>query len=191
VGGNQWYKNRLGVLRLFAELIKHTAYQEHQLVLAGKPWTNEMRAMVARLGIQDRVIERVEVSNEQLRALYSRAAALLFPSLSEGFGWPIAEAQACGCPVITTNRPPMTDVGGEAAIYIDPRAPADGAKHIANALTERVGWIKAGLINARRFSTEAMVVGYERCYAELAIGQAPGPIPRHPGKRAANCDDRS
>lgn len=171
VGGNQWYKNRVGVLRLFGELIRYSAYHEHRLVLAGKPWTQEMRTLSASLGIGARVIERVGVANEQLRALYSRAEALLFPSLAEGFGWPIAEAQACGCPVVTSNRPPMSDVGGEAAIYIDPADPANGAQVMTKALVDRERWRVAGLENAARFSTEAMIEGYLRSY-EVAIGKA-------------------
>jgi glycosyltransferase involved in cell wall biosynthesis len=168
VGGNQWYKNRLGVLRLFAELIKRSAYRDHRLVLAGKPWTNEMRAMAAGLGIQSRAMERVCVSNEQLRALYSRAEALLFPSLSEGFGWPIAEAQACGCPVVTTNRPPMTDVGGEAAIYVDPVDPASAAQIVVHALADRECWRAVGFKNAEQFSTVTMIDGYLRCYEKVS-----------------------
>lgn len=167
VGGNQWYKNRPGVLRLFAELIKHPAYAQHRLVMAGKPWTAEMRALCAELALDGRVDERIDVSNEQLRALYSRAEALLFPSLAEGFGWPIAEAQACGCPVATTGRAPMTEVGGEAAIYIDPDDPAAAARRAADALTNQARWRAAGLENAQRFSTQAMVEGYLQCYAAV------------------------
>jgi glycosyltransferase involved in cell wall biosynthesis len=168
VGGNQWYKNRLGVLRLFAELIKYPGYHDHRLVLAGKPWTDEMRTLAVGLSIQDRAIERVEVSNEQLRALYSCAEALLFPSLSEGFGWPIAEAQACGCPVVTTNRPPMTDVGGEAAIYIDPADPARAAHIVVHALADREFWRAVGFKNAEQFSTVAMIDGYLHCYEKVS-----------------------
>ena len=74
-------------------------------------------------GLRDRVIELTNITNEDLRALYSKATALLFPSLREGFGWPIIEAQACGCPVFTSDRVPMTEVGGDAAIYLDPTDP--------------------------------------------------------------------
>lgn len=170
VGGNQWYKNRPGVLRLFAELIKHPAYAQHRLVMAGKPWTAELRALCAELALDGRVDERVDVSNEQLRALYSRAEALLFPSLAEGFGWPIAEAQACGCPVVTTGQPPMTEVGGDAAIYIDPDDPAAAARRAADALTNPARWRAAGLENARRFSTHAMVEAYSSEYRRAMDG---------------------
>jgi glycosyltransferase involved in cell wall biosynthesis len=53
-----------------------------------------------------------------LQAAYSTADALLFPSLAEGFGWPLIEAQACGCPVVTTDEAPMNEVGGDAAEYL-------------------------------------------------------------------------
>lgn len=186
VGGNQWYKNRPGVLRLFAELIKHPAYAQHRLVMAGKPWTAELRALCAELALDGRVDERVDVSNEQLRALYSRAEALLFPSLAEGFGWPIAEAQACGCPVVTTGQPPMTEVGGDAAIYIDPDDPAAAARRVADALTNPARWRAAGLENAQRFSTQAMVEGYLQCYAAIAggVAKAPNSFVSDSGRRA-------
>jgi glycosyltransferase involved in cell wall biosynthesis len=168
VGGNQWYKNRLGAVRIFAELAPLPRYERHVLVMAGKPWTDELRELVVKLGMRDRVLERVEVSNEQLRALYSSAEALLFPSLAEGFGWPIAEAQACGCPVVTTDKAPMTDVGGDAAIYIDPADPAGAAAAVAKALQQRDAYCRASLANAARFSTHAMIDGYLRSYQVVA-----------------------
>ena len=69
--------------------------------------------------ILDRVIEVPHATSELLEALYNCATALLFPSTFEGFGWPIAEAHACGCPVICTDREPMTDVAGNAGLAHD------------------------------------------------------------------------
>ena len=191
IGGNQWYKNRLGVLRLFSELLKNTQYRGHLLVMAGKPWTTEMRRLAAQLNLGDRAIERVEVSNEQLRALYSSAETLLFPSLQEGFGWPIVEAQACGCPVVTIGRPPMSDVGGSAAIYIDPSDPEVAAGEITAALGDRERWREAGLNNAKQFSTENMLDGYLRCYAQQASTQAPSSGYKTSALHADFPDDRS
>ena len=164
VGGNQWYKNRPGVLRIFAELVKRPGFEPHRLVMAGKPWPAELRQLAQELGLQSRALELVEVANEDLRALYSTAEALLFPSLQEGFGWPIVEAQSCGCPVITTNRAPMTEVGGDGAIYIDPEEAPSAADSIVTALAERERWRVAGFQNAVRFSRAAMVAGYVQCY---------------------------
>jgi glycosyltransferase involved in cell wall biosynthesis len=178
VGGNQWYKNRTGVLRLFAALIEHPAYAQHRVVMAGKPWTAEMHALCAELKLDGRVDERVDVSNEQLRALYSRAEALLFPSLAEGFGWPIAEAQACGCPVATTGRAPMTEVGADAAIYIDPDDPARAAVVIAEGLAQRPARVEAGLRNVKRFTGERLAAGYLDAYrhvlGERDVAATPG-----------------
>src|SRR5258708_2802507 len=66
-----------------------------------------------------------KLDNRTLKASYSYARAFLFPSLAEGFGWPLVEAQACGCPVITTDEPPMNEVASDAALYL-PRLRADG-----------------------------------------------------------------
>ena len=164
IGGNQWYKNRAGVVRLFVQLAALPQFQHHHLVLGGKPWPDDLRALVQGSGLMARIHEWTELANEDLRALYSTAEALLFPSLQEGFGWPIAEAQACGCPVVTTGRAPMTEVGGDAAVYIDPDDMAAAAVVIANALVPRQTLVAAGLKNAGRFTGATMAAGYVAAY---------------------------
>jgi hypothetical protein len=74
------------------------------------------------------------------------------------------EVPVCGCLVVTTGRPPMTDVGGSAAIYIDPSDAAGAASTIAKALANREHWRMAGLENAGRFSMKVMIDGYVQCY---------------------------
>jgi hypothetical protein len=69
----------------------------------------------------------------------------------------------------------MTEVGGDAAIYIDPDDPAGAAAVIADGLTQRAALVDAGLRNAQRFSTRAMVEGYLQCYAMIARGVAKAP----------------
>jgi glycosyltransferase involved in cell wall biosynthesis len=167
VGGNQWYKNRAGVVRLFTQLAALPPFQHHHLIMAGKPWPDELRTLVQGAGLTARLHEWTEVANEDLRALYSTAEALLFPSLQEGFGWPIAEAQACGCPVVTSNRAPMTEVGGEAAVYIDPDDVSGAAAVIAAALLARDELVVSGLRNAARFSGAQMVEGYVAAYRRV------------------------
>jgi glycosyltransferase involved in cell wall biosynthesis len=115
--------------------------------------------------LSDRVRVLFNVEAEDLCGLYSGASALLFPSLCEGFGWPIIEAQACGCPVFTSNRPPMTEVGGDGAVYIDPEDPIEAAKIILENLPHAEGMREAGFANLRRFSTDQMVDGYLNLYA--------------------------
>lgn len=171
VGGNQWYKNRAGVIELYARLRDRLGDQCPDLVMAGKPWPPLMSELVAKYGIQAHCKALVSVSNESLETLYSGATALLFPSLEEGFGWPLIEAQACGCPVFTSNREPMMSVGGAAARYFDP-ADLDAAVDVVLAgLAERVGMVAAGYDNAARYSPAVMSREY---LAEYQAVQAVG-----------------
>lgn len=167
VGGNVWYKNRLGALRIFAELRRSPQFTDLKFVLAGKPWTAETRDFVTAAQIEDSIFEATNVSDESLAALFSGAAALLFPSLEEGFGWPILEAQACGCPVITSNRPPMTEVAGEAAILIDPTDPRAAAETIVRRWNELPGLRAAGFRNLERFTEEKMAKAYIEAYEQV------------------------
>jgi glycosyltransferase involved in cell wall biosynthesis len=167
VGGNQWYKNRVGVIRIFAELLKHPGYKAHRMVMAGKPLNAEIRQLIHDLGVYEGVVELVEVSNKDLCALYSTAEALLFPSLAEGFGWPILEAQTCGCMVITTSRSPMTEVSGGAAVFIDPAQVEQSAAAIASSWVRRDELVQAGSLNARRYERHSMIDGYLMAYTSV------------------------
>ena len=81
-----------------------------QIVFVGEPLSRELRALAERLQIADRLVEVPNADNELLEALYNRAVALLYPSRFEGFGWPVIEAQACGCPVICSTAGPLPEV---------------------------------------------------------------------------------
>lgn len=170
VGGNQWYKNRLGIVQLFIQLAVLPQYKNAHLILAGKHWPDDLRVLVHESGFADRIHELTNADNEDIRALYSSAEALLFPSLQEGFGWPIAEAQACGCPVVTTNRAPMTEVGGKAAIYIDPSDMRGAANLVADALIDRPKLVAGGLKNVTRFSGDSMANTYIAAYRFVLTG---------------------
>ena len=166
VGGNQWYKNRLGVLRIFAVLSKTARKRTFKLVMVGKPWTAEMRQFIRESGIGDLTLEFSGVSDEDLQAIYSTATMMLFPSLEEGFGWPIVEAQACGCPVATSKRPSMDEIAGDAAIYIDPDNPILSAAIVNQALDKADNMRESSLANAGRFRT-GMIEGYLSLYDKV------------------------
>jgi glycosyltransferase involved in cell wall biosynthesis len=167
VGGNQWYKNRPGVVRIFRALSDLPVFERHALVMVGSEWTADMRAIVQSSKLRERIHELCDVSNDDLRALYSLAEALVFPSWREGFGWPIIEAQACGCPVFASNRPPMTEVGGGAAVYVDPEFEERAAHIIAESLGDRERMVQEGLTNAERFSALDMVHSYLRVWTSM------------------------
>jgi glycosyltransferase involved in cell wall biosynthesis len=61
-----------------------------------------------------------DVSDEELAALYRGARCLVYASLYEGFGIPVAEALACGCPIVTSRASPMEEIAGADAVYVDP-----------------------------------------------------------------------
>ena len=168
VGSNLRIKNREGVLRIFA-LTK--SVWDGQLVFAGEKLTPQLRSLGGRLGILDRMIEVEKPHNELLEALYSSALVLLYPSRYEGFGWPIIEAQACGCPVICADREPMSDVGGAAALT----APIDDEAAMARALlrltdpAERARWSEKSLRNAQRFVAGDPIAQYITLYRSLGL----------------------
>lgn len=167
VGGNHWYKNRAGVLRIFQRVLERLREggPALRLVMAGAPFTREMQDFVNTQLPNGSVIEVVNPSDEELWALYSGATALLFPSLYEGFGWPLIEAQCCGCPVITSNREPMTEVAGAAALYID-SADEQGAAAAIGENLERLATLReGGFRNVQRFTVDAVLPAYEGFFA--------------------------
>jgi glycosyltransferase involved in cell wall biosynthesis len=168
IGGNHWYKNRGAAIEIFAELRKLPQYAGARLVMAGGPMNPELQAIAQKHRLDGALLEAVGLSNEHLEALYSCALATLFPSLEEGFGWPILESQACGCPVVVTDRPPMNDVAGGAAILIDPAKPNAAARTIADALEDTTRMRSDGLRNAASYTADRMLEQYELLYREAA-----------------------
>ena len=168
VGDDSWYKNRRAVVEMFGELQRATDQTDLWLMMAGKPLGPELRALIEELGVADRVVEFAAVEHEDLCAIYSAAEMLFFPSLQEGFGWPIIEAQACGCRVVTTGRGPMNDIGGNAAAYLQPEDFGASLDVLLNVLYEdarqRQERIERGLANAAQYSTARMIEGYVALY---------------------------
>jgi len=168
VGSNSRMKNREGGLRMFA-LTKND--WPAQMVFAGEKLTPALRSLGQELGVTDRLVEVEEPSNELLEALYSSALVLLHPSRFEGFGWPIIEAQACGCPVICSDREPMSDVGGDAALtgdVADENAMARAILRLTDP-TERARWSEKSLRNAERFQVSEMIARYVALYRSLGV----------------------
>jgi glycosyltransferase involved in cell wall biosynthesis len=166
VGSNLPRKNRDGVLRIFA---RTKDKWDARLVFGGDPLDSEQLSLAGRLGIADRTIQIKDAPAHLLEALYNCAVALLFPSLSEGFGWPIIEAQACGCPVVCSSIAPMPETAGDAGLFRDAIDEAGFAADILRLSdpAERAGWAEKGLRNAERFSTEKMISRYIDVYRSL------------------------
>lgn len=135
--------------------------EDHQLVLAGKlGWlADPIVAHVQNLKPAERELVLLPgyIGVEDKGALISAADALVFPSLYEGFGFPLVEANACGTPVLASNSSSLPEVAGDAALLVDPldqRAIGQGISRILNDETLRHRLVEAGIDNARRFSWE-------------------------------------
>jgi glycosyltransferase involved in cell wall biosynthesis len=131
-------KNLLTLLKAFHGFKEQTGLP-HQLVWVGKSgWKNkEIFEAIQSSPFRKNIVQTGYVLREELPALYSQAEVFVYPSLYEGFGLPILEAMACGAPVITSNTSSMPEVGGEAALYIDPLDHKALLSHLINLTGNR------------------------------------------------------
>ncbi len=129
------------------------------------PLGDAERRAAAQAGVHLEQHDRLD--DETLRAAYARAHVVLFPTLYEGFGLPIAEAQAMGRPVVTSDRAPMRDTAGGAAWLVDPLDTASIARGVRDALRagpERDVRVAAGRVNAERFAPGPIAAQWEALY---------------------------
>jgi glycosyltransferase involved in cell wall biosynthesis len=190
VGAGQWYKNQLGVIALYA---RYAAQVPEPLPLwfFGPEPSRAAKSALQEVPDKGSVLFRPNVDNLTLQAAYSHARAFLFPSLAEGFGLPLIEAQACGCPVITTNEAPMNEVAGDAAQYL-PRFQSGGdmdawatrgAETLKSLLSrtaaERTQIAERGIVWAKRFATDTAIDKYLAIYREVlkrSLAKAPAGV---------------
>jgi glycosyltransferase involved in cell wall biosynthesis len=173
VGSGLERKNREGVLRIFDRWRRNNP--EGRLVFAGARMEPGLRRLAERLGVADRVVEVESPSTKELEAWYRCAFALVFPTRFEGFGWPVIEAQACGCPVVASDNSAVPEAAGGAALLRDVEDEEGMAADLERLRdpTERRRWVEAGQRNAARFSMERMVTGYLNEYENLLRGARP------------------
>lgn len=152
VVGAGGYKNTILFFQAFAQLYTRQGF-EIVFTGSGSLLETEYRNYTA-----GSVVHMLQLSDEELSTAYSGAVALVYPSKYEGFGLPVLEAIACGCPVITCPNASIPEVAGEAAIYVNDED-VDG---LANALCDvqkpnvRNSLIAAGLEQAKKFSWSKM-----------------------------------
>lgn len=166
VGSSLKRKNREGILRIFAKIADRFP---GQLVFAGENLPPEQRALASELGIAQRILEIPSPSGQIIEALYNRAYAFLFPSKTEGFGWPIIEAQACGCPVLaarTTSLPEVLGDGGFLRDLDDENGFAQDLLSLSDPAI-RKNLIEKGHANMQRFATAKIIDQYLATYQTL------------------------
>lgn len=158
---NRWpHKNHERLLAAF-ELVRREQ-PELRLVLTGAGAADG----AARLPAGVESLGRVPL--DRLAELYRSAAALVFPSLYEGFGQPPLEAMASGCPAAVSRIPPLEEVCGSAARYFDPSSPEDIAETIRALLADPAPYVAAGLRQAAGFTWERCAREHEAVYREAA-----------------------
>jgi glycosyltransferase involved in cell wall biosynthesis len=117
--------------------------------------------------VPDGVESLGRVPQDELVSLYRRAAALIFPSLYEGFGQPPLEAMACGCPVACSNAASLPEVCGDAARLFDPTDPEAIAAAVRDVLAAPDEWAAKGLARAASFTWDACARAHDGVYREL------------------------
>jgi glycosyltransferase involved in cell wall biosynthesis len=181
VGGAQWYKNRVGLVALYAQYAAEAADPLPLWCIGPRP-NAAVAVAIQKVPANGRVLFFQNLDDLTLQAAYSVARAFLFPSFGEGFGWPLIEAQACGCLVITTDEPPMNEIAGDTARYI-PRLKsaaeldswaARGASVLRDLLAlptaERERVAERGRAWTRRFDAAAAIDRYLEIYKSVFDG---------------------
>jgi glycosyltransferase involved in cell wall biosynthesis len=168
VGQRAGYKNFVGVAPSLAQLLRRNS-QLRIVCAGGGPLQAEELGPFARLGVAQRV-RQIEADDRHLAACYAHAAVFVFPSLHEGFGLPLLEAMMNGCPVISSNRGALPEIGADAAIYFDPAEP-DQLVDLVEALDRdrpRAAALAArGLSRAADFSWRRTADAHAALYREL------------------------
>jgi len=169
VSNYQPKKNIEGLLRAFA-LAKKKYRINHKLVIGGKqPY--HLRRLGKELKIDDALLFTGFIPDSDLALFYNAADLFIFPSFHEGFGMPILEAMACGCPVITSNIFSMPEVAGKAALLVNPYNTSEIADAIQKILTNeklREELKERGLERAKQFSWEKSAKKHVEVYRMVA-----------------------
>ncbi len=123
------------LLKVFARVAER--FPGLRLVRVGGPWTAEQSQLARDLKIDGQVLAMPRLTKAQLAALYQQAALVLQTSDAEGFGLPVIEALACGCPVLASDIPPLREAGGEAVEYCPVGNVESWAESVRRLLSER------------------------------------------------------
>lgn len=168
VGGAAFYKNRLGVVRIFAAIRSQC---EVRLKMVGPAPDLDLLRLVRELNLEREVSFIDQASDRHLWRLYRQAALLLFPSLYEGFGWPPLEAMACGCPVVCSSAGSLPEVVGRAAMTSavgdESQLAAMSVSILKNPELARE-LAKRGYKQASKFTSERMVEQLLTIYFDVA-----------------------
>jgi glycosyltransferase involved in cell wall biosynthesis len=165
--GRNFYKNRKAVLEIFTRIA--AVRDDVRLVLVGS-LSQDLVALAETLGIAPRVHVLRHVVADRMAALYTTSALLLFPSLYEGFGYPVLEAQLCGTPVVCSDAGSLGEVAGDGARVFAPED-IDGMTKAALDVLEypeiAADLVARGQANAKRYTRRRWFAAHQALYREL------------------------
>lgn len=169
VGNRSHYKSFDTLLEAYA---RWPGRAETDLVaVGGGAWSAEERARIRARSLDGSIHQMDGVPDETLCRLYNRAEAFVYPSLYEGFGLPLLEAMACGCPIVASDIPSTREVAGDVPLYFAP-GDSDGLLAALAALdrapgTDRADRVAGGLERAARFSWDTAAKETLAVYREV------------------------
>jgi glycosyltransferase involved in cell wall biosynthesis len=167
-------KNLERLIQAFA-LFRKRERRPFKLIMAGRECgcyrAQKLKPLVRQLHLDDQVEFLDFVSEERLKGLYQGARAVVYPSLGEGFGYPIVEAMLAGAPVLTSTVSSCAEVAGAAGVCVDPYsvdAIADAMEELAVNDRRWAELRSAGYQRAREFSLQVMAQSYLKLFEHLA-----------------------
>jgi len=172
ITGRRWgYKNFLGVARSIGDTLRAKP-DLHLLCVGGGQLTAEEMSVFESCGCSSRVIQ-MDLTDAELAWAYAHAVAFVFPSLYEGFGIPILEAFANGCPTILSNRSCFPEIGDEAALFFDPDSPSQLETLLRRVVGDcelRRELAGRARVRLRDFSWTRSAQAHAGCYIKAADG---------------------
>lgn len=166
VGGRDAYKDFARFARAFSAW---KGGANLRIVIVGSPLTRTEAELLRSLALTEQVVSLTGVDDDALCRLYNRAAALVYPSVYEGFGIPLLEAMACECPVVAARIPTSIEVVGDCATLFEPANAEDLTRALETALADGRGSdrVRRGRHRAARFSWDKNAADTVRVYEEL------------------------
>lgn len=169
-GGLDIRKNTDGLIKAFA--LVHKKFPNLRLVLTGKNtrFENELIRLISNLELKDSVVFTGYVNDNRLASLVKNAKCLCYPSIIEGFGFPVLEAFSLGTPVVTSNSSSIPEIATNSALMVDPKSIAQISNAIIKLLTDenlRESLIKSGLKRVEMFSWEKSAKEYIVLYKQV------------------------
>ena len=181
VGNCNWYKNIPGILHSLKMLLSKDI--DIILIKVGEQFTKEQKELINKLGLNERIYHLGLLSDEELISVYNLASVLIYPSIYEGFGFPVLEAMACGTPIVASKVASLPEIVDRAALLVDPNSSKEIFEAIYGILSNndlRVSLISQGLRRAEIFTWEKTAEQtfkiYEEIFASVRSSANLGPL---------------